>query len=180
MPWVMYVWAANNKQYTFCRNGLTKSRSFCLVMFSRQMENSNWLDFFSVCVKPADSVIKTWLVLLSCCCCCCFFPASFPVCTNRTDSVSWLTWSCPWFCYLSLPRINMGEGRGYIGIRLFVCVFRLSVCHPVSVSDCVRSISPEPLNHFKANLVWFCITIKRSITQKNWFKIRGRFKGSKH
>ena len=46
-----------------------------------------------------------------------------------------------------------------------------SVRHPVHVSDCVHTTSPEPLNHFSPILVWWCIFVKQYVVQKNWFTI---------
>ena len=59
-------------------------------------------------------------------------------------------------------------------ITLSVCAsVRLPICHSVHVSDFVRTISPEPLNHFKPNLVWWCIITRQNVWQekKIWFAI---------
>ena len=45
------------------------------------------------------------------------------------------------------------------------------VCHPVCESNFAWMISPEPLNHFKPNLVWWCIIMKQSVIQKNWLTV---------
>ena len=48
-----------------------------------------------------------------------------------------------------------------------------SICSSVHVSNCVRSISPEPLNHFffLPNLAWWCIIMRQCVIRKNWFTI---------
>ena len=48
---------------------------------------------------------------------------------------------------------------------------RLSVCSSVYVSNLVCSVSPEALNHFLPNLVWWCIIMRRCVMRKNWFTI---------
>ena len=47
----------------------------------------------------------------------------------------------------------------------------LSICSSVRVSDRVRSVSPEQLNLFWPNLVWWCIILGRCVVRKNWFTI---------
>ena len=42
----------------------------------------------------------------------------------------------------------------------------MSVCHPLCVSNFVLTISPELLNHFEPNLIWWCIITWQSIRQK--------------
>ena len=42
----------------------------------------------------------------------------------------------------------------------------MSICHPVRMFDFVRTISPEPLNHFKPNLVLWCIIMRQIVRQK--------------
>ena len=78
-------------------------------------------------------------------------------------------------CASLYTPVRRGQGGWwYIGITLSVCQFvRLSGCHPVRVSDFVRTISPEPLNHFKPNLVLWCIITRQIVRQKikNWFPI---------
>ena len=57
---------------------------------------------------------------------------------------------------------------------LWVCwnhFVRLSICSSVRVSDRVRSVSSERLNHFLPTCVWCCITMRLCIMQKNWFII---------
>ena len=39
------------------------------------------------------------------------------------------------------------------------------------MSDRVHSVSPEPLNHFLPDLVWWCTTTSQCVLQKNWFTI---------
>ena len=46
-----------------------------------------------------------------------------------------------------------------------------SVCPSVCVSHFVWTMSPEPLNRFKPNLVWWCILTRWCVIQKNWFNI---------
>ena len=61
---------------------------------------------------------------------------------------------------------------GYIGITL-------SVCLSVRMSEFVQTISPELLNHFEPNLVWWCIIIRRCVLLKNWitvFIVKVRFR----
>ena len=60
-------------------------------------------------------------------------------------------------------------GGGYIGIAL--SGWNLSICSSVRVSNGVRPVSPELLNHFLPNLVWWCIIMRRCVLQKNWFTI---------
>ena len=61
-----------------------------------------------------------------------------------------------------LPRIR-GEGGRLLEL---LCP---SVRPSVRQSNRVRSVSPDPLNHFLPNLVWCCIIMRRCVMQKNWF-----------
>ena len=50
---------------------------------------------------------------------------------------------------------------------------RMSICHPVCVSNFIWTIPPELLNHFQPNLVWWCIIMRQAVMQKKkkWFAI---------
>ena len=54
-------------------------------------------------------------------------------------------------CFFVVAVLVVGGGGG---------VILESVCSSVHVSDCVHSVSPEPLNHFLPNLVWRCIIMR--------------------
>ena len=71
---------------------------------------------------------------------------------------------CPFLC--PPPPVQILGGEGGVLEILF-----LSICSSVCVLDHVRSISPEPLNHFLKNLVWWCIIMKQCVMRKNWFTI---------
>ena len=44
---------------------------------------------------------------------------------------------------------------------------RIYCNHSVRLSDRVRTITPEPLNRFKQDLVWWCVIKGRNVMQKN-------------
>ena len=63
-----------------------------------------------------------------------------------------LAWSHAWFCFLYTPpppppTPNTGGGISE------------SLCSSVCLSDHVRSVSPEPLNHFKKFFTRLCIVM---------------------
>ena len=69
--------------------------------------------------------------------------------------------------FITTTTTPTNVGVGGIGITV-----HLLSCHPVSVSDHVCTISPEPHNHFLPNLLWWCIIMRQCVFEKNWFTVK--------
>ena len=73
-------------------------------------------------------------------------------------------------------KVNRREKKQLHISNLFIYFGRYiwisrAICHPVRVSSFIQTICPELLNHFKSDLVWWCIFMRRSDMQKNWLII---------
>ena len=70
------------------------------------------------------------------------------------------------FFFLLYPPNYLGGGGGVIFESL--C---LSICSSGCVSYRVCSISPERVNQFLPNLIWWCIIMRQYVMWKNWLTI---------
>ena len=64
----------------------------------------------------------------------------------------------PFLLFITPPCINMGYKGGGWGLYYWN--------YPILLSCCVRTLSPEPLNHFLTKL-----GVVRSVRQKKWFTV---------